>query len=96
MYGQDILCGISKVPFEIPHKMSYHTLKDVYFICRWNFKSSEIQGLASIFETPPSTWIWFSKSPSSANMIHQSVQGSKVPTTWQLRAGNIANKESRF
>ena len=23
MYGQDILCGISKVPFEIPQKMSY-------------------------------------------------------------------------
>ena len=23
MYGQDILCGISKVPFEIPHKISY-------------------------------------------------------------------------
>ena len=23
MYGYDILCGISKVPFEIPHKISY-------------------------------------------------------------------------
>ena len=23
MYGQDILGGISKVPFEIPHKISY-------------------------------------------------------------------------
>ena len=23
MYGQDILCGISKGTFEIPHKMSY-------------------------------------------------------------------------
>ena len=23
MYGSDILCGISKVPFEIPHKISY-------------------------------------------------------------------------
>ena len=22
MYGQDILCGISKVPFEIPRKIS--------------------------------------------------------------------------
>ena len=22
MYGLDILCGISKVPFEIPHKVS--------------------------------------------------------------------------
>ena len=23
MYGYDILCGISKVPFEIPHEISY-------------------------------------------------------------------------
>ena len=23
MYGYDILCGISKVPFEIQHKISY-------------------------------------------------------------------------
>ena len=23
MYGKDILCGISKVPFEIPHKISH-------------------------------------------------------------------------
>ena len=23
MYGLDILCGISKAPFEIPHKLSY-------------------------------------------------------------------------
>ena len=23
MYGQDILCGISKGTFEIPHKISY-------------------------------------------------------------------------
>ena len=23
MYGKDILCGISKVPFEIPHNISY-------------------------------------------------------------------------
>ena len=23
MYGLDILCGILKVPFEIPHKISY-------------------------------------------------------------------------
>ena len=22
MYGEDILCGISKAPFEIPHKIS--------------------------------------------------------------------------
>ena len=33
MHGQDILCGILKVPFEIPHKISYpYTLKDVEFV----------------------------------------------------------------
>ena len=31
MYGLDILCGISKVPFEIPHKISYP------YIERYNF-----------------------------------------------------------
>ena len=32
MYGYGILCGISKVPFEIPHKISIHTLKGMYLI----------------------------------------------------------------
>ena len=27
MYGKDILCGISKVPFEIPHKTSFPYIK---------------------------------------------------------------------
>ena len=27
MYGQDILYGISKVPFEIPHKISYRYIE---------------------------------------------------------------------
>ena len=27
MYGWDILCGISKVPFEIPHKISYQYIE---------------------------------------------------------------------
>ena len=34
MYGQDILCGISKVPFEIPHKISYPYIEK----CVFNFK----------------------------------------------------------
>ena len=40
MYGLNILCGISKGTFEIPHKISYHTLKDIDFIHMWKFKSS--------------------------------------------------------
>ena len=31
MYGYDILCGISKGPFEIPHKISYS------YIARYDF-----------------------------------------------------------
>ena len=31
MYGQDILCGISKVPFEIPHKISNPYIERWYF-----------------------------------------------------------------
>ena len=33
MYGYDILCGISKGTFEIPHKISYP------YIERWRFYS---------------------------------------------------------
>ena len=32
MYGQDILCGISKVPFEIPHKISYPHIERCVFL----------------------------------------------------------------
>ena len=31
MYGQEILCGISKVPFEIAHKTSYPYIERHYF-----------------------------------------------------------------
>ena len=40
MYEYDILCGISKVPFEIPHKYLTHAFKDPIFIQNWNLKSS--------------------------------------------------------
>ena len=32
MYGQDILCGISKGTFEIPHKISHPYIEFVYNI----------------------------------------------------------------
>ena len=37
MYGLDILCGISKVPFEIPHKISNPHIKryDFYAILKF-------------------------------------------------------------
>ena len=42
MYGQDILCGISKGTFEIPHKISYPYIERYVFIQSWIFKSSYI------------------------------------------------------
>ena len=36
MYGQDILCGISKVPFEIPHKISYRYIE--IYVFYWDMK----------------------------------------------------------
>ena len=37
MYGQDILCGISKVPFEIPHKISYPYIEICVFYSQVKF-----------------------------------------------------------
>ena len=42
MYEQDILCGISKGTFEIPHKISYPCIESKIFIQRWNRNSSYI------------------------------------------------------
>ena len=37
MYGWDILCGISKVPFEIPHKISYPYILQICFLYNIKF-----------------------------------------------------------
>ena len=70
MYGWDILCGISKVPFEIPNKKYLtHTLKDMIFKQHWNFQSSYIYELIRIFETPPrSTLQWHHLSIISSQL----------------------------
>ena len=38
MYGQDILCGIPKVPFEIPHKISYPYIERYDFYAALKFQ----------------------------------------------------------
>ena len=53
MYGQHILCGISKYPLKFHTKYLSQTLKDVDFIQRWNLKSSEIQEPIGVFEMVP-------------------------------------------
>ena len=37
MYGYDILCGISKAPFEIPHKISYPYIERYEFYTTLKF-----------------------------------------------------------
>ena len=57
MYGKDILCGISKVPFEIPHKISYPCIERYERAPR--FKSSYM-----FLKRPPVS----GKTSSSVNM----------------------------
>ena len=40
MFGQDILCGISKGTFEISHKISYQNIERYDFYIKVKFKSS--------------------------------------------------------
>ena len=40
MYAQDILCGIWKETFEIPHKISYPYIERYDFYTKLKFKSS--------------------------------------------------------
>ena len=54
--GKKILCWISKYPL-------IHTLKDVYVIQRWKFKSSYIQKLINGFETVPRLTILTNDNP---------------------------------
>ena len=56
MYGQDILCGISKAPFEIPHKISYLYIERYDFIeilRALRFKSSH-----AFLKYPPDPLSW--------------------------------------
>ena len=65
MYGQDILCGISKGTFEIPHKISYPYIERHDFQTKLKFQ--EFLELISVFEkkTPSPislAWLYLTKS----------------------------------
>ena len=52
MHGLDIVCGISKVSYAIPHKIfPIHWKMPISYISL-KFKSSQINELVSVFETP--------------------------------------------
>ena len=56
MYGQHILCGISKGTFEIPHKISYPYIERCGFYSQVKIEELldlRAQDLISVFETPP-------------------------------------------
>ena len=53
MYGQDILCGISKVPFEIPHKISYPYIERYVFYTTLKFwELLDLRALACFWNAP--------------------------------------------
>ena len=54
MYGYDILCWISKVPFEIPHKISYSYIERYVFL--YNIEISRalrFKGSYAFLKRPP-------------------------------------------
>ena len=57
MYDQHILSGISQVAFENPHQISC-SYTEIYSVHSWNFRSSEILKLVTLFELGPRTHIY--------------------------------------
>ena len=49
MYGWDIMFGISKVPFEIPRKISNSYIERYDFL----YNNEILRALIRVFETPP-------------------------------------------
>ena len=59
MYGQDILCEISKVPFEFPHKIPHPYIERYDFYTMSNFY--ELLGLRAhkcFWNAPQTSSIW--------------------------------------
>ena len=54
MYGWDILCGISKVPFEIPHKISYPYIERYDFYTTLKFQELlDLRAHTRFWNAPP-------------------------------------------
>ena len=61
MYVEDILCGISKETFEIPHKISYPYIYSVL----------KIEEVSNVFETAP-WWLTSSGYQQAFYCLHDS------------------------
>ena len=58
MYGYDILCGMSKVPFEIPHKISYPYIERCAFYSQVKFEELlDLRTPEHFFKFPLDSWI---------------------------------------
>ena len=58
MYGQDILCRISKVPFEIPHKISYPYIERCTFYTQFQFQELLDLRAHMCFLNAPGPFTW--------------------------------------
>ena len=52
MYGEEILCVVSKVPFDILHKRYYSYIETC--VVYLDAKIKEVYEVVNVFETPPS------------------------------------------
>ena len=78
MYGQDILCGTSKVSFEIPHKISCPYIARCVFLLTGENLSSKILELIRVFEM--AHWI----APCIRfTMIYNRDQCRCAPSQWE-------------
>ena len=51
--GKVFCVEFQRVPLKFHTKYLTHTFRDVYLVFRWKFKSSLVQELIGVFETPP-------------------------------------------
>ena len=74
MFGKDILRGILKVPFEMPHRISDPYIERCQFHLDMDKSSKE---LVSVFEMSPDLWFTFPDSK---------VHGANMGPIWVLLA----------
>ena len=85
MYGQDILCGIPKGTFEIPHKISYlYIERDDFLFIIENLTAP--RWLVNVFETPRVSDDCVPGSEGTAIVSNSDIPPSKrVPDRHQRR-----------
>ena len=72
MYAQDILCGISKSPFEIPHKISYPYIERYNFYTALEFyELLDLRAHTCFWNAPQyHTTAWYKKARNVSMIEH--------------------------